>query len=192
MTSSFQDEKIYLRMFSDADAPVLERYLNHPEMSGRRYIPWRFPGIAPLSSKHVEAILKEWSESEKGFCLAVVTQAHQEVVGHIQADWGWDAHSPHVSVAIAPEHQKQGFGTRALTLVLRYLFEETPAHNLGADWVAEWNQPALNFLNKNGFAQCGTARWVGMHAGRPFNMIVHDLLRREWLARQGRPHASGK
>lgn len=192
MTFSFQDEKIKLRMFTETDAPVLEHYLNHPEMSGRRYIPWRYPGVAPLSSTQVMAILKEWSELEKGFCLAVVSQANQEVVGHIQADWGWDAHSPHVSMVVAPENQRQHYGTSALSLVLRYLFEETPAHNVGADWVAEWNQPALNFLKNNGFTQCGTARWVGMHAGSPFNMIVHDLLRREWLAKQGGLHASGK
>lgn len=183
MAFSFQGESVKLRAFEETDQALLGEYLNHPDLSGRRYISWRFSQVAPLSSAQINELFKSLQEAENGLRLAVEYLPEGRLVGHATLDWGWDAHSPSLSLVIAPSHQRQGLGTQTLQILLRYLFDETPAHNVSAGWVAEWNRPALNFLRKNGFQQNGLVRWVGMHAGQPLNMVTFDLLRREWSAR---------
>lgn len=190
MMFSFQGESVRLRAFAESDRSRLGEYLNHPELSGRRYIPWQFSQTAPLSAVQIENLLKRYLEPENGLQLAVEYLPEQALVGHASLDWGWDAHSPSLSLAIAPDYQRQGLGTQTLQILLRYLFEETPAHNVGADWVCDWNQAALSFLEKNGFQRSGVVRWAGMHAGRPMNMITFDLLRREWQGSPGGMHAA--
>ncbi len=196
MEFSFSQANIRLRPFEPEDAPALQLILNHPGLVGRRYIPWDFPHLAPLSRQQVDGVLKKWAERENGMRLAVIQQTEQrlqtgqrqqpedQLVGHMVLDWGWDPHSPSIALAISPEHQRQGIGSMTLEIGLRYLFEYTPAHNVSADWVADWNTPARSFLAKHGFMKSGEPRWVGMRAGQPFNMIAMDLLRLEWQALQ--------
>jgi RimJ/RimL family protein N-acetyltransferase len=188
---SFLDEKVKLRPFEAQDAPHLEQYLNHPAISGRRYLPWKYPETAPLSMEVVNQIINDWQAFEQGFHLAVISSPADRIVGHVNVDWGWDAHCPSVSLVISPEYQRQRFGSSTLNIVLHYLFSETPAHTVGSEWVADWNEPAKRFLLKNGFTLNGTIRWAGMHGGKPFDMHAADILRREWQTRPGGEHAAG-
>jgi RimJ/RimL family protein N-acetyltransferase len=190
VTFSYTGDIIALRAFVQADLAALERYLNHPDLAGRRYIPWGFPQTAPLSTAQIEKILLKWQEVERGLRLAVVWPKEQAVIGHLSLDWGWDPLSPDIGVVISPEYQRRGCGSEALQMGLRYLFEETPAHSVGSTWVADDNQPALAFMEKHGFQMGGQARWVGMNSGQPFNMLAGDILKSEWLAKGG-AHAAG-
>ena len=65
----FQGEQISLKAFEPEDIPSLHTYLNHPELAGRRYIPWGFQGEFPLSRKQVESVYDKWSEEKKGVHL---------------------------------------------------------------------------------------------------------------------------
>jgi RimJ/RimL family protein N-acetyltransferase len=47
----FRGERVILRAFESEDVPALHAYLNHPELAGRRYIPWDFPNEFPLAKK---------------------------------------------------------------------------------------------------------------------------------------------
>ena len=190
MTSSvFAGETVALRPFEPDDLPALAAYLNQPELAGRRCIPWSFPELPPLSQGQVQAIIQKWGEAESALHLAVVRLDGQELVGHAECDWDWDPHCPSVSVVIAPAHQRHGYGSEVLSLLLRYLFEYTPAHVVSG-WIAAWNQPALQFAAHHGFQAAGRMRRAGMVQGRPFDMIITDLLRAEWQQAGGRPHAS--
>lgn len=192
MSTKFESGPIALRAFEAEDTDALARYLNHPHLRGRRYIPWRFPAVTPLSAAQLEELVTTWQKMDKNLHLAVINQLEDVLIGHVVADWSWDALSPDIAVAIAPEYQRLGFGSLALEMILEYLFTETPAHCVHADWVAEWNQPALDFLAASGFQHAGRARWAGLHEGRPVDMIAADLLRREWLERQRRGHGSAR
>lgn len=186
--SLFESARISLRPFEADDAAVLGAYLNHPGLTGRRYVPWAFPELAPLSSKQVQGIIQKWSETERSLALAVVRLEGGEPVGHAECDWGWDPHCPSVSVVIAPDHQRQGYGSEALALLLRYLFEHTPAH-VAACWVGDWNRPALLFAAHHGFRQAGRMRRAGIRDSQYYDVIVTDLLRSEWKRLGGGPHA---
>lgn len=180
----FQTERTYLRPFEPADLSALQTYLNHPELAGRRYIPWGFSEDLPLSAKQVEGIYNKWCEGENEFHLAVVSQDKQEVIGHTELDWGWDPHCPFVAVLIAPSHQRQGYGSEVLSLLMRHLFENTPAHNVHS-WMADWNQAARRFAKEHGFLESGCSRHEGLRQGKYFDAILVDILRPEWQASQG-------
>jgi RimJ/RimL family protein N-acetyltransferase len=197
MATAFQGDKVTLRPFEPDDAQALREYLNHPDLTGRRCIPWGISETLPLSEQQVQGVLDRWASEDRGTVLAVEAQVRKRsyglsgeatgvasLVGHAEMNWGWDVHTPSVSVCIAPDQQRRGYGSNALQLLLRYLFDYTPAHNVGC-WVAEWNEPALAFLRHHGFHVGGRLRRAGIHQGRCFDLITTDFLRPEWKAQQG-------
>lgn len=176
---AFQGEKIRLRAFEAEDIPALHATLNHPELAGRRYIPWGFPGDFPLSKQQVEAIHKKWAEEKKGIHLAVVLRGSLELIGHAECDWGWDPHCPQIALVIDPAHQGKGYGSEVLRTLVDYLFKNTPAHNING-WMAEWNQTALRFAAAHGFKESGRWRRDGIRDGKTYDGILVDILRPEW------------
>ena len=185
-TPVFSTDKITLRPFTPDDAPALHAYLSHPEMTGRRYIPWKFDEVLPLPLKVVEEIIKSWAEQESGFTYALVAKGDQAMVGHATVDWGWDPHMPECVVAIDPEYRRQGYGTQAVTLLLNYLFDFTVAHNV-SNWVGEWNQAGRAFAENLGFKNVGQLRRQSYMQGRFYDEVIFDILKPEW---KERTHAS--
>ena len=179
----FQGEQVLLRAFEPEDKLPLHAFLNHPDLTGNRYLPWRFPNETPMSSKQVEKILEKWEEEEKAVHLAVILRDSQELIGHAFVDWGWDPHCPNLAIVIAPDHQRRGYGSEVLDLLLDHLFESTPAHNVSG-WIAEWNQAAREFVQKHGFKESGRWRRDGLRKGAFYDGLLVDILRPEW--RQGR------
>jgi RimJ/RimL family protein N-acetyltransferase len=190
MAYPFHGERIALRPFEPADLPALWDILNHPGLAGCRYVPQRFLKTAPLSQKQVEEICARWAEEKAGFHFAIVQRETQALIGHAQVEWGWDPHAPGLAVVIAPAHRRQRYGSEVLDLLLQYLFEHTPAHNVSA-WFADWNEPARQFFSYHGFKEGGGMRRAGIREGRYFDMRCADLLRSEWHARvQGAARAA--
>jgi RimJ/RimL family protein N-acetyltransferase len=179
----FQTEKIELRPFESGDSQALQAYLNHPELSGRRYLPREFPDGIPLSSKQVEALIKQWGEGNNEAHLAIILSENGELIGHADIEWGWDPHSPWISVVIAPPYQHQGYGSQALRQILSYLFESTIAHNVSG-WMADWDQAARAFASKHGFQESGRSRREGIRKGKYYDSVLVDILRPEWVAKQ--------
>lgn len=178
----FQTDRLVLRAFEPADITALHAYLNYPDLTGRRYLPWRIAGEIPLSEAQVEELLKCWSEGEKEFHLAITLRDDGTLIGHANCDWGWDAHCPEIDMVISPAYQLVGYGSEVLTLLLDYLFGYTPAHSIGSG-MASWNQAALKFAVKNGFTHSGTMRRAGLRNGQYYDWLGVDILRPEWLDR---------
>ncbi|MBC8508056.1 MAG: GNAT family N-acetyltransferase [Anaerolineales bacterium] len=180
----FSSERLCLRAFEPDDVTVLHAYLNHPSLTGRRYIPWSHSNDIPLSLTQVETILEKWGKGEKQFHLAVVSSGNDKVIGHANCDWGWDPHCPHISLVIAPDYQRQGYGSEVFNLILRYLYENTHAHNV-AGGMNDWNQTARAFAQKHGFKETGKMRRAGLRNGEFYDWIGVDILRPEWQALEG-------
>ncbi len=183
-TMIFSSERLTLRAFEPDDAAVLHAYLNHPVLTGRRYIPWSVSNELPLSVAQVESILEKWAGAEKQFNLAVVASGVEKVIGHASCDWGWDPHCPRISLVIAPDYQRQGYGSEVLSLLLCYLFEHTQAHNVTGG-MNDWNQAAWAFAQAHGFEESGRMRRVGLREGEFYDWIGVDILRPEWQALKG-------
>lgn len=179
MRQGFEGETVVLRPFEPADCPAVHDYLNSPELEGRRYIPWDFPWTTPLSRAQAEAIVQKWAGAEKALCLAVIQQDEDLLIGHAECDWDWDPHCPSISTVIAPHHQRRGYGSEVIRLLLQHLFDSTPAHSVGC-WIADWNEPALHYAQSHGFQIGGRMRRAGIRRGAFYDMIVADILRPEW------------
>lgn len=183
-TPTFSSILVELCPFKADDLSALSSYLNHPDLTGRRYIPWEFPQDLPLSDEQIEGVLKKWEEKKKGVVMGIFSHENETLIGHIVADWGWDPHSPGISLAVSPPHQRQGYGGEALKLILTYLYNHTPAHNVSS-WLADWNEAGRNFAAKSGFTECGEIRRDGIKNGAYFNSVVVDILRPEWKEKFG-------
>jgi RimJ/RimL family protein N-acetyltransferase len=172
-----------LRPFEPGDAADLLALLNHPELAGRRGLPWGFNEELPLTAGQVEKVLDKWGGDEDSLHLAIAIRDSQELIGHAELERGWDPHAPSLWLLIAPAHQRQGYGSEALRLLLDYYFNYTPAHNVSV-WAADWNQPAQAFARKHGFQECGLWRRDGLRGGAYVDSVGFEILRPEWKARK--------
>lgn len=186
----FQSETIFLRPFEPEYQAALQGYLNHPQLTGRRYLPWGIPDDLPLTQAQVGKVIERWQEGEKGLRLAVVNRADERLIGHVDCDWEWDALHAGLSVVIAPQWQRKGYGTSAARLAIGHLFASTPANSVSA-WIDDWNEAGLAFATALGFQPCGGMRWSGLRAGKPYDTLVFDLLRSEWKGQEV-SHAAGR
>lgn len=179
----FTTDEILLRPFTKEDAPALFEALNHPELSGRKYLPWEFDDELPLNMDIIEKIIEKWISTEDGFCYAVTLLETQEIIGHASAEWDWDPHMPDANVVIYPGAQRKGYGTQALTLLLDYLVDFTVGHNISAG-VEEWNTAGIEFLKKLGFTRVGTIRRDEFRGGQYVDAALFDIIRPEWKERR--------
>lgn len=184
MEELFESQTLNLRPFETGYSTSLQAYLNHPDLAGRRYLPWGYPDYSPLSASQVVEIIQEWIQARKSLHLAVSENKSTDLVGHAELDWEWDPHCPSLALVIAPLYQRRGYGSQVLALLLRYAFEFTPAHTVTA-WISDWNQPAATFFESQGFKSAGRMRRTGVHQGGFSDLLVMDLLRREWLEKMG-------
>jgi RimJ/RimL family protein N-acetyltransferase len=175
----FENEKVRLRKFKSEDLPILEQYLNNPELFGRRNVPWGIPELQPLSIKQVEETLKKWDERKKGLILAIEKKKDNILVGHIDCNWHWDSLQPGIAVTIAPEYQRQTFGSQALQMMIDYVFKNLPALSINC-WVPDWNTIGIEFAKLFGFSPCGRMRRAGFYNGKYYDFIILDMLREEW------------
>lgn len=180
----FQGEKIELRALESEDIPKLCEYLNHPLLSGKRYIPFEFSDLFPLSKRKCEAIYQKWSDKNKGINLGVKLKETDELIGHALCDWEWDTHSTSLAVLISPPYQRKRYGSEALTLLLCYLYGYTPAHNVNC-WIADWNKAGRAFAQNHGFSESGRVRRAGIRQGKYYDIILMDILRGEWKNKVG-------
>ena len=188
----FHSAVVALRPFEPEDAPALQTYINRPELIGRRYLPGDAPVEVQLSRRQVDAVLGHWVEAERGMHLAVTLAAEGVVVGHAFLEQDWDPLSPSLALVIAPQHQRRGLGSQVMGLLLAYLFDYSPAHNINS-WVADWNTAGQQFLLHHGFQPAGCVRRAGMRGGRFYDELVFDLLRPEWMdCQEGGSHAAGR
>ena len=179
----FSNGVITLRRFTPEDVPDLQSYLNHPDLTGRRYIHWDFSQDLPLTPNQVGSLIDKWNEAEEGATFALVKQEDQALIGHVSSSRGWDPHMPDSTVVIAPAYQRQGYGTQAISLLLDYLFDFTIAHNVSIG-IMDWNQPALAFAEAMGFSRAGVLRRESFRGGKFCDEVILDILRPEWKERR--------
>lgn len=173
--SWFESNGVRLRSVEVSDTDTLFDYLNLDEMYADRQFdssgPW------PVTRAEIEECLQRASETSRTF----VIETGGTIVGHVALDWWWDALQPWMGVAVAPRHRRRGYGRRAATMVLDYLFDQTPAHVVVAD-AGDWNEIGMRFAEAMGFSAAGRYRHTVKRDGRWRDTVTFDLLQREWEA----------
>lgn len=92
----------------------------------------------------------------------------------------WSHGTASLSLGIGdPADRKKGYGTEALSLVLRYAFRELNLFRLSS-CIPAYNQAALRLFGKKGFKAEVRQREIYQQAGKRWDGIVMGLLREEW------------
>ena len=77
------------------------------------------------------------------------------------------------------KHQRKGYGTEALKLILDYGFSFLNLRNISLK-VFEYNEPAYNLYKKIGFKEVGRLRKAVEIMGKTYDVIIMDMLKEEF------------
>ena len=91
----------------------------------------------------------------------------------------WNQGTAWLEMAIAPEEQGQGKGQDGLAAILSFAFDELNLRRVQLTVFAD-NARAIALYEKTGFVREGAQREFLLRDGRPQDMLMYGLLRREW------------
>lgn len=161
-------DRLELRTVEPADHEFLREHCNDPEL--RRW----FGTHSPLHADDVE----EWLDDEESVHFLPCTDGAP--VGHAWLFRIRDVSDrAELGYWIAPEHQRNGYGTAAAELVVEYAFAERGCNRVLAR-VYEGNEGSRRVLETLGFEREGTLREHVFVGGEHRDVELYGLLAREW------------
>ena len=176
-------KRVRLRAVERADLPVIQRWMNDPEILKRIYT------YRHLSMAAEERWLEGLSGSNTDFVFAIEVAAVAEgegapprfigTTGMHAVDWKNRLCSVGIVIGESVE-QGKGYGTEALRLLVRYAQEELGMHRVELE-VYPFNLPAIRSYEKLGFRHDGTRRGATWREGRFQDVLVMGVLPGELL-----------
>ena len=149
----------------------------------------------PLSvgqmKKRYESIEKEVDESKKIFHFTIRDMQDDRLLGFVRIEWiEWTHGTGNLKLAIGDQAERnKGYGSEALSLMLRFAFNELNLYRLSAI-VGEDNPGALRFFMRHGFVEEVRRRKALLRDSQTWDIIHLGILREEWLALgEGASHA---
>ncbi|GAB4541887.1 MAG: GNAT family protein [Anaerolineales bacterium] len=116
--------------------------------------------------------------------FAIRTLSDNRLLGDIGLDVvnNWMGRNAFVGIAIGKrEDWSKGYGTDAMTLLLRYAFAEINLNRVTL-CVFEYNPRAIRAYEKAGFTHEGRLRGALLRDGKRWDMLSMGVLREDWLA----------
>lgn len=166
----------------EKDAELESKWTHDPDYQ-------RLISAQPVRPLSPDQIKKKYEEAEKEkkhnqFVFALRTRADDRLIGFARLDHiEWNHAHGGLSLGIAsPDDRRQGYGTEALRLLLRYAFDELNLHRLTIT-VFEYNTAALSFFEKAGFVVEVRRRQALQRDGKRWDWLHLGLLREEWEKR---------
>ncbi len=171
--SALRGELTYLRPVTDADIEILAEWWAEPATAV-----FQSGVIRPRPEQPIREMFRAWSGNESGSAVAfsVVRRSDNALLGHV-ALWGAElpACSATLGVIMGPQARGQGLGSDAVTVLLRYGFDEMGLRRIQLG-VYSFNTRALAAYTKLGFVEEGRRREVALHAGAWYDEVLMALL----------------
>ncbi len=186
-TQLFEGKLIRLAPIDHEKDPEVESRWTH-DLTFLRSLSQR-PAM-PLSvgqmKKRYEAIEKEVDESKKLFHFTIRSKEDGRLIGFARIEWiEWTHGTGNLKMAIGdPQERGKGYGSEALSLMLRFAFQELNLYRLSAI-VGDDNPGAMRFFTRNGFVEEVRRRKALLRDGREYDMVHLGILRDEWLDGNG-------
>ena len=176
-------ERLVIRRFTTADAEAFARYRSIPEVA--RYQSWE----APYSLDRARSFVG-WMEShypdERGewYQLAIATR---DDPGTLIGDCAFQARAAEPLIAdigysLDPAVQGNGYGTEAISELVRYLFEDRTKHKVCADCDIR-NEPSWKLLERVGFRREGEMHEAFWDGDGWASEYLYGMLASDWHAR---------
>jgi RimJ/RimL family protein N-acetyltransferase len=141
--------------------------------------------IRPLSpamvKKQYEAIEKDMDEHRNMYYFTIRAHTDDRLIGKAIVEWiDWTNGNGFIQLGIgAAEDRRKGYGSQALSLLLRYAFGELNLYRLTAV-VPAYNEGAIRLFQKFGFMEEIRRRKALNRDGECWDLLSFGLLSSEW------------
>ncbi|GAA2660164.1 GNAT family N-acetyltransferase [Paractinoplanes durhamensis] len=171
-------ERLILRRFRPADAPVLADYRSDPDVA--RYQSWD----APFPLLKAEAAVASFMESSPDipgwFQYAIERIEDRRLIGDVAVRMHDNRKQAEIGFSLATAYQKQGFATEAVRAVLDRLFRLQGLHKVTGECDAR-NVASAGLMERLGFTREGTLRQQTFIKGEWTDDLIYGVLATEWL-----------
>jgi RimJ/RimL family protein N-acetyltransferase len=184
ISNLFQGRKIYLTDWGETDAEIEARWSEDPSY----LVLIQADPPRPLSVSQVRKYHRPNEESQDGYQFSIHEQGNDRIVGvaslrNIQ--WNHGLGFLFITIGDA-EDRRQGYGSEALNLLLRFAFHEINLEHLLVD-VFAYNLAAQQFFQKNGFEVEVRQREALLRFGQRWDRLIMGLTRVDWETGQRNP-----
>jgi RimJ/RimL family protein N-acetyltransferase len=144
------------------------------------------PTSAAMIRKQYEKLEKQIDENKNLYHFMIRAKADDRLIGKAAVQWiEWANSNGFLRLGIgSAEDRSKGYGTQALSMLLRFAFAELNLFRVSAI-VAEYNTGAVALLEKFGFVQEVCRRQSLERDGRRWDLYVFGLLNNEWQNQPG-------
>ena len=181
-TQLFEGRDIRLGPIDHEKDPEIESKWTHDSefMRMMEVSPAR-PMSAATIRKQYEKLEKQVDDDKNFYYFAIRAREDDRLIGKAMmqgVEWtngnGW------LQLGIgSAEDRRKGYGSQALTMLLRFVFAELNLFRVSAR-VPEYNAAAVALLKKFGFSEEVRRRQALDRDGRRWDLIVFGLLNSEW------------
>jgi len=164
-------ERIDLTALQEEDLPLLLPFFQ--DMAALTYY---IPTTArPLNAPQLRSLLTDWNDGIENYVFAI--RKNGQLIGLINLDGlDWPNSRSEIGIALTTGGERgHGLAAEALSLLIRYAFEELGLHRIWAR-IIEDNQRSIRLFTRLGFLPEGRLRGHVRRRGRFRDMLVFGLL----------------
>lgn len=175
---------VRLRAPERGDLPIFVRWINDPEVV-------EFLQFEPPMSIEDEEIWFQHMIQSKDRTFVIETKEGRPI-GNIGLV-GMDLRNRKTEVGIMigeKDMWSQGYGSDAMVVLLRYLFDEMDINRVGL-YVDVGNHRALRSYEKCGFSREGVVRQYRFKDGRYLDSVQMSILQQDWASRKEAERSEG-
>ena len=171
-------ESVYLSPINPDDYEIYTKWLNDSEVT--QFLA-SFDVRVLSVAKEREALI---GMAASGYNFAIIRAEDDTLLGNVSL-MGVDLVNRRASVGIfigEAENHSNGYGAEAIRLVLDYGFNTLGLHNIELSVFAD-NERAIACYKKVGFRECGRRTEAYFKRGRFIDLVIMEILDREWEKR---------
>jgi RimJ/RimL family protein N-acetyltransferase len=141
------------------------------------------PLSAAMVKKQYEAIEKEMEEDKNLFYFTIRAREDDRFIGKALVEWiDWSNGNGFLRLGIGEaDRRRKGYGSQALSMLLRYAFGELNLYRVTAV-VPAYNEGAIRLFQKFGFVEEVRRRKALHRDGDFWDIVGFGLLNAEWRA----------
>ena len=186
-TQLFENQDIRFGPIDHEKDPEIEsRWTHDSEFMRLMEVSPARPMSAAMIRKQYEKLEKQIEENKNLYHFMIRAKADDRLIGKATVQWiEWANGNGFLRLGIgSAEDRGKGYGTQALSMLLRFAFAELNLFRVSAI-VAEYNTGAVALLEKFGFVQEVCRRQSLERDGRRWDLYVFGLLNNEWQSQPG-------
>jgi len=170
-------ERLLLRRFRAADAPVLAAYRSDEDTA--RYQTWVPPFTLEQAEDFVAQMAGRQPDAPGWFQWAVELPAERALIGDVGVGLHDNLMQADLGFTFAPSHRGQGYATEAVRAVLERLFTLQGVRRVSAECDAR-NLASARLLERVGFTREGLRRSHTWLKGEWTDDLLFGLLSEDW------------